>query len=130
MFAARVWRSLPQRYRYEASKCKKCGQIYFPPRLICQECRSTEMETVILAQEGVILSHTVIRVPPAPLKDEAPYAIAIVKLDDGVKLTAQVVDCDPTNLKVGDRVKLEFRRVQTDGASGVIAYGYKFVPVW
>jgi hypothetical protein len=49
-------------------------------------------------------------------------------MDDGVKLTAQVVDCDFSHLKVGLRVNLEFRKIYEEGAAGVIYYGYKFVP--
>ena len=32
---ARYWREIPQRYRLEAGKCRSCGEVYFPPRLIC-----------------------------------------------------------------------------------------------
>jgi hypothetical protein len=54
--------------------------------------------------------------------------VGIAELDDGVKLTAQVVDCDFADLKVGLRVRLEFRKLSEDGEAGVIYYGYKFVP--
>jgi hypothetical protein len=54
--------------------------------------------------------------------------VGIVKLDDGVKVTAQIVDRDPETLAIGDKVRMEFRRVQKDGESGVLCYGYKFVP--
>ena len=65
---------------------------------------------------------------PARIEDQAPYAVGIADLDDGVQLTAQVVDCDFEALKVGMRVRIEFRRINEDGAAGVIHYGYKFVP--
>jgi uncharacterized OB-fold protein len=61
-------------------------------------------------------------------EDQAPYAVGIAELDDGVRLTAQVVDCDFADLKVGLRVRLEFRKLSEDGEAGVIYYGYKFVP--
>jgi uncharacterized OB-fold protein len=54
--------------------------------------------------------------------------VGIAELDDGVKLTAQVVDCDFSELKVGMRVSLEFRKMYEEGEAGVIHYGYKFVP--
>jgi uncharacterized OB-fold protein len=54
--------------------------------------------------------------------------VGIAELDDGVKLTAQVVDCDFAELKVGMRVRLEFRKISEDGNAGAIHYGYKFVP--
>jgi uncharacterized OB-fold protein len=127
--SARYWREVPQRYRYEAAKCSKCGRIFFPPRLVCSGCRGQEFTKVILAQDGAIETFTIIRVAPSGFGDEAPYAVAIIRLDDGVKITAQVVDCDPESLAIGDRVRREFRRVQQDGESGILCYGYKFVPL-
>jgi len=126
--SSRYWREVPQRYRYEAAKCTKCGKIFFPPRLVCNGCRGREFETVTLAQEGALETFTVIRVAPTGFGDETPYAVGIIKLDDGVRITSQVVDCDVEKLNIGDRVRLEFRKVQEDGESGVICYGYKFVP--
>jgi uncharacterized OB-fold protein len=127
--SARYWREIPQRYRYEAGKCKKCGKIHFPPRLICNECGAREFETVNLKQAGSLETFTVIHIAPTGFEDEAPYVVGIIKLDDGVKLTAQIVDCETDKLSIGDRVKLEFRLVQQDGESGILCYGYKFVPV-
>ena len=127
--SARYWREIPQRYRYEAAKCSKCGKIFFPPRVVCSACRGTEFTKVILAQSGVVETYTVIHVAPSGFGDQVPYAVGIVKLDDGVKITTQIADVDPQQLAIGDRVHLEFRRVQQDGESGVICYGYKAVPV-
>jgi uncharacterized OB-fold protein len=127
--SARYWREIPQRYRYEAAQCKKCGRIFFPPRLVCGQCQGREFKPATLASTGVLETFTVIRVAPSGFGDEAPYAVGVIKLADGVKLTAQIVDCDPESLSIGDPVKLEFRRLQQDGESGILCYGYKFVPV-
>jgi uncharacterized OB-fold protein len=81
-----------------------------------------------LAGTGKLLTYTIIRVAPGPFCDQAPYAVGIAELDDGVRLTAQVVDCDFAALKVGLRVRTEFRKVSEDGEAGIIHYGYKFVP--
>lgn len=123
----RYWREIPQRYRLEAGKCKKCGRTYFPPRLICGDCRSREFETVRLSDEGKILTYTVVRVPPPQFVDEAPYAIGIIELDDGVRMTAQIADCNFEDLKIGKKVRVEFRKIQEDGEAGIICYGYKCV---
>ena len=125
---SRYWREIPQRYRLEAAKCKKCGFVAFPPRLVCPKCGAREFEPTKLAEAGQLLTYTVIRVPPGPFEDQAPYAVGIAELDDGVRLTAQVVECDFASLAVGRRVKLEFRKVSEEGHAGVIYYGYKFVP--
>ncbi len=123
----RSWREKPQRYRYEAGKCSGCSKIFFPPRLVCDACGSKTFETQVLAQTGVVETFTIIEVAPSGFTDEAPYAVGIIKLDDGVKVTAQIADCKPEELKLGDKVRLEFRKVTEDGASGILHYGYKFV---
>jgi len=125
---SRYWREIPQRYRYEAAKCVGCGKIFFPPRVICSSCRGRQFEQVTLAPQGVIETFTVIRVAPSGFGDQAPYAVGIVKLDDGVKVTAQIVDCELDKLAIGQRVRIEFRKLQEDGESGILCYGYKFVP--
>ena len=123
----RYWREIPQRYRLEAGKCKKCGRTYFPPRLICGDCRSREFEAVRLSDEGRILTYTVVRVPPSQFVDEAPYAVGIIELDGGVRMTAQIADCDFEDLEIGKKVRVEFRKIQEDGEAGIICYGYKCV---
>ena len=125
----RYWREVPQRYRLEANKCASCGKIYFPPRLVCTACRSREFQPVTLSDRGKILTYTVIRVAPSQFTDQAPYAVGIVELNDGVRLTAQIVDCDLDTLAIGQDVRLEFRRIQADGDAGILCYGYKCVPV-
>ena len=126
--SSRYWRECPQRYRYEAAKCTGCGKIAFPPRQVCSACRGRAFTRHVLAQEGTIETFTVIRTAPTGFADEAPYAVGLVKLDDGVRLMAQIVDCEPAELAIGGRARIEFRRVQKDGESGVLCYGYKFVP--
>ena len=127
--SARYWREIPQRYRYEAAKCDACARIHFPPRLVCSGCRGRTFSTTTLAPEGEVETFTIIRVPPTGFTAETPYAVGIVRLDDGVKVTAQIVDVDLDELRIGQRVRVEFRRVQKEGEAGLLCYGYKFVPV-
>jgi uncharacterized OB-fold protein len=130
MFSSRVWRENPQRYRLEASRFKKSGKTYFPPRKIDPETGDTEFETVRLPETGKLLTYTVIRIAPSQWTDLAPYAIGIAELADGTRLMAQMTDCDPDKVEIGMKVRLEFRKVQTEGESGVLSYGYKLVPDW
>jgi uncharacterized OB-fold protein len=124
---ARYWREIPQRYRYEAMECAKCSKTFFPPRLVCSNCWGREFRKVTLPGEGVVETFTIIRVAPSGFTDEAPYAVGIVKLTNGVKLTTQIVDCAPEEIAIGDQVRLEFRRIRQDGEDGILCYGYKFV---
>ena len=125
----RYWREIPKRYRYEAGKCTKCSKIFFPARLICDGCQGRTFETVRLPRTGKISTYSVIHVAPSQFKTQTPYAVGIIELDNQVKLTAQIVDCDHDNLEIGMPVKLEFRKIQEVGESGILCYGYKAVPV-
>jgi uncharacterized OB-fold protein len=130
MFSSRIWRESPQRYRLEASKFKKSGKTYFPPRTVDPLTGDTAHEMVKLPDTGKIITYTVIRVAPSQWSDTSPYGLAIAELTDGTRLTAQVVDCDVDKIKIGMEVRIEFRRIQSEGNAGVISYGYKFVPKW
>ena len=127
MITARYHREIPQRYRFEASKCTKCGKVSFPPRLICPKCGCQKFRTINLKDAGKILTYTVIRVGPDKFSKETPYAIGIVEVSDGVRLTTQIVDTDVDKLKIGQKVKLVFRKIQDDGKAGIHMYGYKAV---
>lgn len=130
MPSARAWREYPQRYRYRAAVCRSCGKWHFPPRLVCDHCHSQELEPRTMRPTGKILTHTIIRVPPRQLKDQAPYALAVIEMDDGPRLTAQVVDLrEEGQLVAGQRIKLEFRKIFDEGPAELIQYGYKAVPV-
>jgi uncharacterized protein len=129
MISPKYFREIPQRYRLEAGKCKKCGQIYFPPRLICPECKSNQFETIRLNPEGKLLTYTIIRIASDKFSIQAPYAVGIVELNDGVKLTSQIADVDFDKIKIGMKLKLVFRKIQDEGAAGLHCYGYKAIVI-
>lgn len=129
-FSSRSWREYPQRYRLEASKFKKSGKTYFPPRDIDPETGDTEFEIVNLPDTGKLVTYTVIRVAPQQWGDQSPYAIGIAELANGTRVMAQVTDCDVEEVKIGMEVRVEFRRIQTESHEGVLNYAYKFVPKW
>jgi len=125
---SRYWRENPQRYRMEAGECAGCGKVYFPPRRVCMECKGQEFKTVVLPEDGKVVTHTVIRVAPDGYGDQAPYAMAVVEMTNGCRLMAQVVDCVPEEVTIDMPVRIEFRKVNQDGECGVLQYGYKCVP--
>ena len=129
MITARYHREKPQRYRLEAGKCTKCGKVSFPPRLVCPKCKTRKFKTINLKDEGKILTYTVIRVASDKFSKETPFAVGIVEVSDGVRLTTQIADADVDKLKIGQKVKLVFRKIQDDGKAGIRCYGYKAVLV-
>jgi len=128
MQVPKFWREIPKRYRLEAAKCTKCGYIAFPQRLICPECGNKKFEKMNLSGKGKLATYTIIRVAPEGFGDQVPYAVGVVELDEGVRTMAQITDCDPETLQIGDRLVSKFRRINEEGKTGAIMYGYKFVP--
>lgn len=129
MITARYHREIPQRYRLEAGKCTGCGRVSFPPRIVCPSCRGRKFETVRLNDEGTLLTYTVVRVASDKFSKETPFAVGIVELNDGVRITTQIADVDPEELRTGRKVKMVFRKVQEDGKAGILCYGYKAVVI-
>ncbi len=127
MISPRYVREIPQRYRLEASKCRACGKINFPPRLVCPSCGSREFETIKLSDEGKILTYTIIRVSSDVFSRETPYAVAIIETTDGAKLMAMIADTNLDEVDIGKKVKLVFRKIQDEGVSGLHCYGYKAI---
>ena len=76
--------------------------------------------------KGEVMTFTVIRVPPHGFEKEAPYVVGIVKLDEGPRITSQIVDCELDDVRIGSRVRAVFRKVDEEGPAGTIHYGYKF----
>jgi hypothetical protein len=109
--------------------CTECGRVVFPRGAVCPECGSADLEEVKLRETGRVVTWTVVRNPPAGFERYSPFVVALVELDDGVRLLSQVVDVELDEVEAGMRVEAAFRRVKEDGASGIIEYGYKFRPV-
>jgi len=73
-------------------KCNKCGAYTAPPKKVCMECGSEDMEIVQLSGKGQIRTFTVIRVPPEGF--EAPYIVGMAELDEGPWLMGNIIDID------------------------------------
>lgn len=128
---AKEWREIPGRYNLVGCKCGACGKIYFPRRNLCPECRRAsigKMEDYAICRKGKVFSFSVIYDAPECNNLLKPYAVAMVKTDDGVMISAQLVDIDINSIEIGMPVRAVLRKLDADGESGVIHYGFKFVP--
>lgn len=130
--APRFWRQNPSRYNLIGIKCNSCGKNYFPPRAICPICHRKsvgKIEPLKFKGEGAIFSFSEVHEGIDERATLKPYFVAMVELDEGPKITGQVIDCDACDLKIGARVRTVLRKLSEEGSAGVIHYGYKFVPV-
>ena len=126
---ARSWRAYPQTYRLEAARCRTCGKAFFPPRLVCNKCNGRQFEHFDMKRTGKVVTHTIIRTPSDEFSGQAPFALGIIQMDDGPRLTSQIVDLPFEDVRIGMPVRLEFRRISSEGEAGAIHYGHKAVPV-
>ena len=141
MTVARFWREQKNRYNLLGTKCGNCGRIFFPPKEICRDCHRKsigKMSGVKLGGDGKIISYTTVHDGPEGFRNQVPYILAIIELDEGPRITAQIVNAGPQNfltselpaeqpeISIGSRVKCVFRKISEAGKSGTIHYGYKF----
>jgi uncharacterized OB-fold protein len=81
-----------------------------------------------LGGKGEVYSYTIVTDPPAGFEEQTPYVLALVKLDEGPLVTAQLTDLAGP-VEIGLRVEMVTRKLRTEGPQGVIIYGYKFRPL-
>ena len=87
--------------RLSAIRCGQCGELAIPPKELCPNCRERRWQLVPLAGIGTVVSFTVIRIPPRGRLPEAPYAVAVVRLAEGVSLLGRIVDIPLAGLGAG-----------------------------
>src|SRR5688572_13148248 len=84
-------------------------------------------EQFTFAGTGEVYSFTMLQETPESFDEQAPYMLALVRLDEGPMVTAQLTDLeDGEPVAIGDRVEMVTRKLTTEGERGMIVYGYKF----
>ena len=94
-------------------KCNACGTLRFPPGPACQSCEAYDRGFDVAGGEGTVFSYVVHRHPPVPGK-ELPIVIALVDLDEGVRMVAEVVDVPPEEIEIGMRLRVDFNRIDDE----------------
>jgi len=126
----RHWRLQKQRYALVGEECPHCNAKIFPPRDVCPECGGEAKEPYRFSGRGSVYSYTVMNNAPAGFEESLPYTIALVKLDEGPTVTAQLTDLGEKEVAIGMPVEMVTRRIKEDGGrQGMLVYGYKFRPV-
>src|SRR5216117_910730 len=87
-----------------------------------------KMQRFQLGGKGSVVTYTVIHDAPAQFEMQKPYVMAIIEMDEGVRLTSQLIDVKAEDVTIGMKVQSSFRKLGQEGEAGVIHYGYKFRP--
>jgi uncharacterized protein len=127
MDLSRYHRLTPSYGRLEGQRCAACGALQFPARLVCRACGGGDLAAHRLSGRGRVVSWAEVAQPPAGF--EGPYFVAIVELEEGIRVTAQLTDLDPEEVDIGLPVVMVTRRIQDPGEEGYLVYGYKFRPI-
>ena len=93
--------------------CNDCSHAFFYPRFHCPRCSSDNVEWFRASGKGTLYSYVINHRPPPGLEEEAPYAIAVVQLDEGPRMMTNIVDVEntPENLVLDMQVEVTFEDV-------------------
>ena len=101
-----------RRHELWLQRCSTCGTHLFYPRRLCTACGSPEVAWVQTSGRGTVFTYTVAHRPTHPaFADQVPYVIAVVELDEGPRLTTNVVGCDPAVVEIGLPVEATYEHV-------------------
>ena len=93
------------------SKCRSCGETFFPSRMCCRRCSSEDMEKIPLSRVGKLFSFTTVRVKPPHFIGEVPYLVGVVELPEGERIKTLLTECDQSALEIGMEMELVIERV-------------------
>jgi len=108
------WDGLAER-RIRIQRCLDCERWVFYPRSHCSHCLSERLEWREVSGAATLYTYTVTRQPTAPFfADEVPQRLAVVQLDEGVRMTSTLVGVDDADIRIGMRLKPVFDPVSAD----------------
>jgi uncharacterized OB-fold protein len=93
-------------------RCRQCGESRFPPSVICPECSSLESDWTAVSGRGKVYSYVVFHRAYHPsFKDDIPYAVACIELEEGARLLGNVTGIAPDQLKCEMPVEVWFEDI-------------------
>jgi uncharacterized OB-fold protein len=97
-------------HRLMVQKCAACGAFRYPPGPFCPHCRSHRAEWIRSAGRGKVFSWIVVThpVPKDVYAGDVPYVVALVELDEGVRMASNIVGCAPSDVRGDMRVEVLF----------------------
>jgi uncharacterized OB-fold protein len=102
------WEALARHELY-FQRCRDCGRKRFYPRALCPNCLSSATEWVRASGRATVYSFTVTHQNQAPgFREELPYVLALVELEEGVRMMSNVIGCAPDQVRIGMAVEVVF----------------------
>lgn len=100
-----------RRGQFTVQRCRSCGRVQGYYRRFCAHCWSDDVEDVPSTGRGKIYTYTVVfENHTRGFRAQVPYVLAVVELDEGVRVLGNVVNCKPDTVRVGMVVEVTFER--------------------
>jgi uncharacterized OB-fold protein len=104
-----------RRHELVLQRCGACNTLRYYPRAVCPQCMSSEVRWERMSGRGTVYTFTVTHQNQAPgFREELPYVLAYVTLDEGVQMLTNVVGCPPDQVKIGMAVEVTFEDVNDE----------------
>lgn len=101
-----------KRHELVMQRCRQCGVHRFPAREICSQCLSRAAEWVRVSGVGEVFSYNVMHQIYHPgFAAEVPYAVVLVRLEDGAKMNSNLIGVQPHDIKIGMPVRVVFEDI-------------------
>jgi uncharacterized OB-fold protein len=98
-----------RKHEIRMQKCQQCGYIRFPASIVCPKCHSLEAEWTKLSGKGRVYSFIIYHQAYHPsYKDDLPYAVAIIQLDEGPRMESNIIGCKMEDIKIDMPVEVVF----------------------
>lgn len=101
-----------RRHELYVQRCRQCGLTRYYPRAVCTQCMSSDVGWVRSTGRGEVYTFTVTHQNHAPgFREQLPYVLAYVELEEGVQMLTNIVDCAPDEVRIGLPVEVTFEDV-------------------
>ena len=112
--SAPYWQSL-KAHQVKLQKCTNCGGFRFPPSPSCYNCGTLGGDWTPISGKGTVYSWTVIHHPiDKRLKNEVPFIIVLIELEEGPRVAGRLIDCDKNKIKAGMKVISQFDDIDSE----------------
>jgi uncharacterized protein len=103
------WEGLAQG-ELRIQRCKTCTKAVFYPRAICPHCHSDQLEWIAASGRGTIYTYTVVHQAFGQFAADVPFAVALVELEEGVRMMSRIIDAPRERVTIGAAVQVTFEK--------------------
>lgn len=104
-----------QRHELYVQRCSACNTLRYYPRALCPSCLSDQVDWLRCSGKGTVYTFTATHQNQAAgFRDELPYVMAYVELDEGVRMLSNIIGCAADTVHIGMRVEVVFEDATSD----------------